>query len=376
MSFTVSPMFPGDLYDTTERMAATVTTVWSDHNKNNASTQWIQILELGWQGVLINEDAGGAGATLNEFSGIAEVAGRHALVLPLIARCVVAPLLLAKSTDEKITRLLEQVSFGQASVCPVIETNISQTVKVIETAEGQLQLKGVLLGADLTEPATHLVFNAITDQSSTPQLLILPTSALTKNVRYFTGLDGRRTADITMDGLTLAPEQVLFTGQTAIDILENSTATGALMTCVQTVGAIGAMIEQTIQYLTARTQFGVALSTFQALRHRVVEMYVAYESAHGLVKQVTEQFSSTLLSAQTRNREAALTKLYLASVGRMVAESTIQLHGGMGMTVEMPAARLAMHTLMCNLQFGDRLQHLDLLSAQMSADLKPSPPSA
>ena len=69
-------------------------------------------------------------------------------------------------------------------------------------------------------------------------------------------------------------------------------------------------------------------------------------------------------------RDAALTKLYLATVGRTVAESAIQMHGGMGMTVEMPAARLAMHALMCNLQYGDRYHYLDSLSSQMSADVQ------
>jgi alkylation response protein AidB-like acyl-CoA dehydrogenase len=146
--------------------------------------------------------------------------------------------------------------------------------------------------------------------------------------------------------------------------------TGAVLTCVETVGAMGAMIEQTIEYLSTRIQFGVALSTFQALRHRAVEMYVAYEGARGLVKQIALDWSANPASCDAQNQDAALTKLYLANVGRMVAESVIQLHGGMGMTVEMPAARLAMHTLMCNLQFGDRLHCLDSLSSQMKTDVQ------
>jgi len=370
MSFIATPMFPGDLYDTTDRMAATLRPVWSDHKQSNGSAQWLQILELGWQGVLIEEDAGGVGANLTEFASIAEAAGRHAMALPLIARCVVAPLLLAKATGASTRSLLEQVSSGQASVCPVIETNNARTPQVIETENGKFKLQGVLCGADLTEPATHLVFNATTAQGSIPMLILLPTNTLTEKNRYFIGLDGKRTADITLDGVLFETEQVLFQGEDVTSALEAAMATGAIMTCIQTVGALGAMIEQTIEYLSTRTQFGVALSTFQALRHKTVEMYVAYESARGLVKQVTEEFNIAAHSVKTRNREAALTKLYLSDVGRMVAESAIQLHGGMGMTVEMPAARLAMHTLMCNLQYGDRLHNLDFLSAQMSADLK------
>lgn len=368
MPFTVTPMFPGDLYDTTDRIAASVAPVWSDTKSSNASAKWTQILELGWQGVLVSEEVGGVGATLVEFAAIAEAAGRHALVLPLIARCVVSPMLLtAAGKNEAALALLEQLATGRDSVCPVIQPDGARSLQATSVSGGGLQLQGVLKGADLTEPASHIVFNAVSAHGSAPVLVLLATSALTQPVRYFEGLDGRRTADISLDGVVVDVSHVILQGDVVAAAVKSAMSTGAVMTSVQTVGALGAMIEQTIEYLSTRTQFGVALSTFQALRHRVVEMYVAYESARGLVKDVTEDFSDNPAADQ---RTAALTKLYLATVGRTVAESAIQMHGGMGMTMEMPAARLAMHTLMCNLQYGDRYHYLDSLSSQMSADVQ------
>ena len=344
MTFNVTPMFPGDLYDSTDRMAAA------------GAAQWSQILELGWQGVLVGEDHGGVGASLAEFSAIAEAAGRHALALPLIARCVVAPMLLAAAGASDTARtLLAQLSAGEASVCPVLGSDVQAT----PDGYGQLRLQGRLLGADLSADASHLLFNTAT------QLVLIDAKALPQ-ARYFQGLDGRRTADIALDGISVDAGQVLLQGDAVTAAVKAATDTGAVMTSVQTVGALGALVEQTIEYLTTRSQFGVQLSTFQALRHRLVEMYVAYESARGLVKDVTEALSA---DAAADPRDAALTKLYLASVGRTVAESAIQLHGGMGMTTEMPAARLAMHTLMCNVQYGDRFHYLDALSAQMANDV-------
>ncbi|MES1976455.1 MAG: acyl-CoA dehydrogenase family protein [Pseudomonadota bacterium] len=368
MPFTVTPMFPGDLYDTTDRMAATAAPAWSGDKNSNGSAKWTQILELGWQGVLVSEEAGGVGATLAEFAAIAEAAGRHAMALPLIARCVVSPMLLAASgKNDAAIALLEQLSAGQASVCPVIQPDGARSLQAAPASGGSIRLQGVLKGADLTEPASHIVFNAASANGSAPVLVLLATSDLTQPVRYFEGLDGRRTADITLDGVVVEASHVLLQGDAVATAAKSAMSTGAVMTSVQTVGALGAMIEQTIEYLSTRTQFGVALSTFQALRHRVVEMYVAYESARGLVKDVTEDLSANPAADQ---RDAALTKLYLATVGRTVAESAIQMHGGMGMTVEMPAARLAMHALMCNLQYGDRYHYLDTLSSQMAADVQ------
>lgn len=372
MPFTVSPMFPGDLYDTADRMAASAAPLWSRDRNSTGSPRWTQILELGWQGVLVAEDAGGVGATLAEFAAIAEAAGGHAMALPLVARCVVAPMLLASAgTHAGAQALLAQLSAGEASVCPVLQQGGNTTLQARQATGGGITLHGVLRGADLTEPASHLVFNAA-DNGSAPLLLLLPAGELLKQARYFEGLDGRRTADITLDGITVEAGQILLCGDAVAVAVKGALSTGALMTTVQTVGALGAMIEQTIEYLSTRMQFGVALSTFQALRHRVVEMYVAYESAHGLVKQVTQALSMNPASSASGNRDAELTKLYIATVGRTVAESAIQLHGGMGITVEMPVARLAMHTLMCNLQYGDRLQCLDSLSAQMAADVQAS----
>ncbi|MES2189382.1 MAG: acyl-CoA dehydrogenase [Pseudomonadota bacterium] len=368
MPFTVTPMFPGDLYDTTDRMAATAAPAWSGDKSSRGSAKWAQILELGWQGVLVSEEAGGVGATLTEFAAIAEAAGRHAMALPLIARCVVSPMLLASAgKNDAALALLEQLSAGQASVCPVIQPDGARSLQATAASGGSIKLQGVLKGADLTEPASHLIFNAVSANGSAPVLVLLATSELTQPVRYFEGLDGRRTADISLDGVIVEASHVLLQGDAVATAVKSAMSTGAVMTSVQTVGALGAMIEQTIEYLSTRTQFGVALSTFQALRHRVVEMYVAYESARGLVKDVTEDLSANSAASQ---RDAALTKLYLATVGRAVAESAIQMHGGMGMTVEMPAARLAMHALMCNLQYGDRYHYLDSLSSQMSADVQ------
>lgn len=348
MTFQVTPMFPGDLYDSTDRMAGA------------GAADWSQILALGWQGVLVDENHGGVGASLSEFSAIAEAAGRHALALPLIARCVAAPMLLAAAGASAPARaLLEQLAAGAASVCPVLGSDVQATPE----GAGRVRLQGQLRGADLSADASHLLFD-------TPTQLVLVEAAALPAARYYTGLDGRRSADIALDGVTVDASQVLLQGEAVRAAVKAASDTAAVMTCAQTVGALGAMVEQTIDYLSTRTQFGVQLSTFQALRHRLVEMYVAYESARGLVKDVTEALSA---DPTGQSRDAALTKLYLASVGRTVAESAIQLHGGMGMTTEMPAARLAMHTLMCNLQYGDRFHYLDALSAQMAEDVAALP---
>lgn len=369
MPFTPVPMFPGDLYDTGLRLAESVGPRATDTPPGGtlSSPEWRQMLDLGWQGVLIAEDAGGVGGTLADLAAIVEALGRQAIVAPVIARCAVAPLLLSGLGGQPaVASLLEAMAVGDASVCPVVDTGHllpGATSGLALRADGTLH--GRLSGADLSEPATHLLFNVREGADATPALLLLPMADVLPLARLYRGVDGRVTADIEFQGLRPADGQLLSRGAPVSRAAELAQQAGALLTCVQAVGAAGAMVEQTIDYLNTRMQFGVLLATFQALRHRVVEMYVAYENAHGLVRQLIEQ---TVLAPKGYPRDVALTKLYLIGVSRAMAESAIQLHGGMGMSQETLVARLATHVLMNSLQYGDKTQCLDWLAERSTAE--------
>ncbi|MGE8202717.1 MAG: acyl-CoA dehydrogenase family protein, partial [Variovorax sp.] len=247
--------------------------------------------------------------------------------------------------------LLGDIASGEASACPVLA--LDDAAPAARLQGGRVVLHGSLRGADLTEPVTHLL--ALVALDGKDALVLLPRAVLA----------GAARSDIDVEGLALPEAAVLLSGAAVRPLVDHANAVGALLSCAQMVGAIGAMIEQTIEYLGTREQFGVALATFQALRHKVVEMYVAYENVRGMVRQqvlVLDGMGSALPGREVR-RELALVKLYLAVTGRQVAETAIQLHGGIGMSRELPAARLAMHALACSQQWGDRFSQLDRLAA-------------
>lgn len=349
-------MFSGDLYDTTLRVAAAAP-VAETFGSQKASVTWQQFLSLGWQAVLVPEAHGGAGASLTDVAAIAEAAGRHALPAPLVARCGVVPVLLAGLADQPAAAaLLPALAAGDASACPVLNEDAAGVPRATVDPDG-IVLAGCLRGVDLTEPATHLLFVARTDGGD-ELLLLAPRDALPGHANTWVGIDARQTADIELAGIRLAPDAVLARGDAARAAIAHALAIGALASCAQIVGAIGAMVEQTIDYLNTRQQFGVALATFQALRHRTVDMYVAYESVRGMVRKCL----LALQAGEADARQVSLVKLYLATTAREAAESCIHLHGGIGMSRELPAARLAMHALSCSLRWGDRFAHLDRLA--------------
>ncbi len=366
MPFHAEPMFPGDLYDTTLRVAADAPVAETVPGDAPSAT-WNHFLAMGLQAVLVGEEDGGAGASLADIAAVAEACGRHASPAPLVSRCAVAPTLLAAlagtAADGAARSLLRDIALGEASACALLDSD-GDDLRATAHGDG-LRLDGMLRGADLTEPATHLLFlcrGAVAgDADGDDTLLVLaPRGAFPAATSRYLGIDGRQTVDIEAGGVTLPAASVLARGQAAREAAAQARAIGAVLACAQIVGAVGAMIEQTIDYLGTRHQFGVALATFQALRHRVVEMYVAYESARGLVRRQVLDLDGGLTPALLR--DVSLLKLSLSATARQAAESTIQLHGGIGMSRELPAARLAMHALSCSLQWGDRFEHLDRLA--------------
>ena len=124
------------------------------------------------------------------------------------------------------------------------------------------------------------------------------------------------------------------------------------------------LLEQTIAYLNERVQFDARLASFQVLRHRVADLYVAQENARALVSGLLDRVAE----GEWPERELDLAKLHLGLASRRFAAATIQLHGGMGMTEELPASRLAKRLLMVEFEYGGTPFHeTRLLDAQRAA---------
>jgi alkylation response protein AidB-like acyl-CoA dehydrogenase len=126
------------------------------------------------------------------------------------------------------------------------------------------------------------------------------------------------------------------------------------------VSAMGAALEQTVGYLNTRVQFGQPLASFQALRHRTVDLYVAYETARALMRHLLEQAEAGTPWAA---RELSLAKLHIGPAARAFAKEVIQLHGGMGLTEELAAVRLAKRLLLVEFEYGDSITRAEALLA-------------
>jgi alkylation response protein AidB-like acyl-CoA dehydrogenase len=371
MAYTPSPMFAGDLHDSARRLAAELGQGQRGFRTAPPDAQgsdgWRQMLALGWQGVWIAETDGGFGGGLTDLAAIVEALAGQALGAPLIERAGVVPAVLGPFAHEATVReLLADHAAGHASICPVLSTALvfaspsPHTDRPERGADGRL--RGRLRALDLTEPASHLLFAAHAADGSA-ELILTEAEPLMQRAVHYSSNDGRRCADLNLDGASLAQTRVVAREEVVNQALCAGQMAGTLLGCVQAVGTAASLVTLTIDYLNTRSQFGVALSSFQALRHRLVEMYVAYENAYGMARQLVTAHADT---PQTLS-DILAAKLYMNQVARQLGESAIQLHGGMGMSAETLAARLAVRAITGAFDHGDSAQCLDWLAAQTLA---------
>ena len=355
MPFIAKPLVGGDAFDMAQRIgleADRELANLADPAEQAACLRryWDFVAELGWMATAIPEEAGGAGGDLADLAALAGGAGRGGLALPVALACAVVPGLLAIAGQDR-QAILVDTALGRARICAILPgaaLDEGMAAPGLTRVDGRLTLGGAAVGVEMPPDPTHLL---LVCGRAEPVLLLLPADARGIACDRYQRIDGHLAGDWSFDGVAVQSGWILARGDEVLRRAEEARDLGALLTCIEGVSAMGAIIEQTIDYLSNRLQFGVPLSSFQALQHRVAEMYVEYENLRGLVGQALRAASA---SARPPWRDIAFAKLRLGEAGRFVAQEAIQCHGGMGMTEALPAIRLARRVMMAEFEYGDR----------------------
>jgi alkylation response protein AidB-like acyl-CoA dehydrogenase len=331
------------------------------------------IAAMGWALTLVPEDFGGVGGTLADLASLAEGLATQGVQLPLIERCAIAPLLL-QAVPFTGARWLEALGDGSAQIAPL--TPLSRPLRDLSVSARQLdigfELRGDIHGVDVSLRATHHVLPARVEDSEEVALFLLPADRLPDPVALYRTMEGRRGADFRLGGLTVPAASCLARGDAARDGLARADDAALLLTAIDTVAALASLVQHTIAHLKERRQFGVALSSFQVLRHRVADMFVRYQAAKGLVLAA---FADHDLDAPDLQRTLQLVKVSLAETARQCAEAAIQMHGGMGVSEEVLATRLAQRLIASEFRYGDRLTHSSRLLRAAPLDSLGQPPA-
>ena len=191
-------------------------------------------------------------------------------------------------------------------------------------------------------------------------------------------VDGLRAGEVDLDGVQAGPEDVIGAPGRGLAVVEGAVHAGIAAVCAEASGVMAHMHRATVEYLKHREQFGTALSNFQALQHKLVDMYMACELSHSMAcmaaVRLMEQAAAAAPgsaagepadaaeAAEERRRALSAAKVQIGQAGRFVGENAIQLHGGMGMTDEMPISHYFKRLTLIDSQFGDADHHLQALA--------------
>lgn len=325
---------------------------------------YAQFAELGTIGALFPEDAGGFGGAGFDISVVFEALGRGLVAEPLLDALVVGQALIAAGSESQKTKLQDIIAGDLICALAHDEPGSHYELNNVSTTATQTASGWVLNGTKgvvaLGEKADLLLVSARTGGSqldaSGISLFLVDGSSAGLSKRGYQRFEGGRAADITLSNVQVPADALVGAQGKGYAVLEHISGYALLALASESLGAMDVAKQHTLEYLQTRKQFGVAIGTFQALQHRMADVLLEIEQARSAVINA----ASAVDTAQGVAKEKALSaaKYTVGYVGTKVAQESIQLHGGIGMTWELPLAHYAKRLVMIDHQFGDEDHHL------------------
>jgi alkylation response protein AidB-like acyl-CoA dehydrogenase len=325
---------------------------------------WARFAELGVIGALFDEADGGFGGAGFDVAVVFECLGRGLVVEPFLDTLMVGQALARSGTDEQKALLAQLIDGSRVVALAHAEPDghyEPARVAVQARRDGaRWQLNGAKAVVQLGDSASLFLVSARTsgnvDDGHGITLFLVPRDAAGVAVRGYRKIDGGHAAEVTFDAVSVDGNAVLGSVDAGYPILEFATACGVLALCAESVGAMDVAKDYTLDYLRTRKQFGVPIGSFQALQHRMADMLLEIEQARSAVINAAAALGGERIA---RERAVSAAKYTIGRIGARVAEECIQLHGGIGMTWELPMAHYAKRLVMIDHQLGDEDHHLE-----------------
>ncbi|MEC5160278.1 MULTISPECIES: acyl-CoA dehydrogenase family protein [unclassified Janthinobacterium] len=329
---------------------------------------WATLAELGMTALPVPEAQGGFNGSAVDMLVVMQELGRGLVVEPYLATVLGAEFLRLGGGHDA---LLQQVAAGELKLaCALGEKQARHDLFDIRTratpsGEGYL-LDGaksvVLHGAQAGALIVSARSGGEQRDSAGISLFVVPADSAGVGVRDYRTIDGQRAASITFTQVWLPAASLLGAAGAGWDILDAAADYGATLLCAEAVGAMDAIFAATLEYLKTRTQFGAPIGKFQALQHRMADMFIHLEQARSMAMLAAGKVGSS--DAEERRRTVSAAKVRVGQAAKFVGQQAVQLHGGIGVTNELPAAHHFKRLTMIELTLGDSDHHLERFIAQ------------
>jgi pimeloyl-CoA dehydrogenase small subunit len=327
---------------------------------------WAQYAELGLLGLPFSEDYGGSAGGPVETMIAMEAFGRALSLEPFLATVVLGggflrhggnaeqcAALIPKIVDGSLTLAFAHAERGSRYDLYDVET------KAVRDGTGWVLdgEKGVVLHGDTADRliVTARVGGGRRDRDGIATFIV-DAGAAGVSRRGYPTQDGLRAAEISLTRVRVGPEGVLGEPGAALPLVQRVVDETIAALCAEAVGAMAAMHELTVDYLKTRRQFGREIGSFQILQHRAVDMLIAFEQARSMAMFATMMAAEE--NAAERHNAISAAKVQIGRSGKLIGQQSVQLHGGIGMTMEYKVGHYFKRATMIDMMFGDADHHL------------------
>jgi alkylation response protein AidB-like acyl-CoA dehydrogenase len=319
--------------------------------------------ELGLLGATISPDQGGLGGGAVEQIIIMEELGR-ALVLEPVAETLFHGGWLLEKAGGSAAQILRDVAKGTVRLAlavgePQMRYDYEDIATTAERTAAGWRLNGqkaVVIGAPW---ADQLIVAARTSGSvgdaTGISLFLTAADASGVTMHPYPTIDGRRAADIILTEVEVGSDALIGGEGQGLELLEELRDRAVAAQAAEAAGLLDKLLQDTVAYTQQRQQFGQPIATFQVLQHRMVDMYMHVELTRAAALLATLKLDAP---ADERARAASSAKATLAEACRFVGQNAVQLHGGMGMTDELPIGHYFKRATQIEGEFGTADWHL------------------
>ncbi|MCC7484627.1 MAG: acyl-CoA dehydrogenase family protein [Burkholderiales bacterium] len=327
---------------------------------------WSQYARMGLLGLPFEERYGGSGGGAVETMIVMEAFGRGLTLEPYLATVLLGAALVARAGDEaQRAAILPKVADGSLMLAfahaePQSRNDLADVACAARRDADGWILEGTKSFVGHGDTAERLIVSAriAGDQRARDGIALFLVDANAHGVsrRGYQTQDGLRAAEIRLAGVKIGSTAALGDPGKAAPVIER-VVDGALAAIgAEAVGGMAAAHETTLEYLRTRKQFGVAIGSFQALQHRAVDMLVALEQARSMALYAAMMVDDP--DPAERSRAISAATVQIRKSARFIGQQVIQLHGGIGMTMEYRIGHYFKRFTAMESMFGDTDHHL------------------
>src|SRR5437660_5087239 len=327
---------------------------------------WSKLAEQGLLGLPFAEDDGGFGAGAVETMIVMEALGKALLLEPYLPTVVIAGGFLRHggSAEQKAAHIPAIIDGGKSFAFAQLEKNSRYDLNDVVTSAKKKGAGWVLDGEKFVvingENADTLLVTARTKGGQRDKngigVFLVPSNAKGVARKSYPTQDGLHAADIAFTGVEVGADAAIGDPENGLPLIERVVDEARTAICAEAVGIMDESLKTTIEYLKTRKQFGVPIGSFQTLQHRAADMFVALEQARSMSMFAT--MANDFDNAKERTTAVAAAKVQIGKSAKFVGQQSIQLHGGIGMTMEAKIGHYFKRLTMIENTLGDTDYHL------------------